>query len=310
MKIAVVGVGGVGGFFGWRLLEAGEDVVFVTRGETCRVLKETGLTIETLDGDTVLRPVKAFEDPSEVGAVDAVLLAVKSWQVPEAAKTIRPMIGPQTFVLPLQNGVDSPFVVGAELGMEHVLGGLCYIVSFKLGPGHIRHAGLEPRILLGELDRSPSKRTVQMRDALVAAGVRAEIPEDIQAAMWEKFLFIASLSGICAVTRAPAGPIRSIPETRSMLIQTIEEIRSLARAKHITLKPDIVDSAMAVVDGLPEDATTSMQRDIMEGRPSELEALNGFVAKSGAERGIPVPLNSFLYWALIPQERAARKTLS
>ncbi len=137
MKIAVVGVGGVGGFFGWRLLEAGEDVVFVARGETCRVLKEKGLTIETLEGDTVLRPVKAFEDPSEVGAVDAVLLAVKSWQVPEAAKAIRPMIGPQTFVLPLQNGVDSPFVVGAELGMEHVLGGLCYIVSFKLGPGHI-----------------------------------------------------------------------------------------------------------------------------------------------------------------------------
>lgn len=309
MRIAVVGVGGVGGFFGWRLMTACDETVFVARGESCRVLKEKGLTIETLDGKTVVQPVKVIDTPADVGHVDAVLLAVKSWQVPEAARQIRPMIGPHTFVLPLQNGVESPFLVGAELGMDHILGGLCYIVSFKLGPAHIRHAGLEPRVLLGELDGSPSRRASQMKDIFVAAGVNAQIPDDIQAAMWEKFLFIASLSGVAAVTRVPAGLIRSIPETRKILLNTIEEIRSLAEHKGIALKSEVVDSVMAVVDGLPEDATTSMQRDIIEGRASELEALNGFVARTGAALGLPVPLNSFLHGVLIPQELTARRNL-
>lgn len=306
MRIAVFGAGAVGGYFGGRLAQAGEEVIFIARGEHLQAMRRQGLQVESILGDFHLYPVQATDDPAQVGPVDVVLVGVKAWQVPEAARAMRPLVGPESFVVPLQNGVEAPDQLAAVLGPEHVLGGLCKIFSARVGPGRIRHAGAEPYIAFGELDNRPSERAERLRQAFLRAGVKAEVPPDIQAAMWEKFLFIASLGGVGAVTRAPVGVLRSLPQTRQMLLQAMEEIVAVAQARGIALAGDAVDRAMAFVDSLPPGATASMQRDILEGRPSELEAQNGAVVRLGREVGVATPLHTFLYHSLLPQERRAR----
>jgi 2-dehydropantoate 2-reductase len=306
MRIAVFGVGGVGGYFGGRLAQSGEEVFFIARGEHLTALREKGLVLETPDGREITLAVQATDNPEDVGPVDAVIVGVKAWQVTEAAQAIRPLIGPDTIVAPLQNGVEAPAQIAAELGAEHVLGGLCYIVSLILGPGRIRHAGMEPRIVFGELDNKPSQRSQNFLEACTKAGIHAEVPADIHAAMWSKFLFISSLSGVGAVTRAPVGVTRSVPETRNMLQTAVAEAAAVARARKIALREDAVGAAMAIIDGLPASTTASMQRDIMEGRPSELEAQSGAVARLGQEVGVPTPLNLYFYSSLLPLELRAR----
>jgi 2-dehydropantoate 2-reductase len=306
MRIAVFGVGGVGGYFGWRLAQVGEDVTFVARGDHLKALKTNGLKVDTPDGNSSVLPVKTEEDPAQVGQVDAVILGVKAWQVSEAAHAIRPMIGPDTFVLPLQNGVDAPSELADVLGREHVFGGLCYIVALKVGSGHIRHAGMEPKVIFGELDNSLTERARRLQAAFTHAGIEAEIPADIRVAMWQKFLFIATLSGVAAVTRAPAGIVRSVPETRGMLESVAKEVAAVAKGLNVNLSPDVVPITMTLIDRLPADGTASMQRDIMEGRPSELSSQSGAVARLGLETGVSTPLNSFIYSALMPLEMRAR----
>ncbi|MEJ2557445.1 MAG: 2-dehydropantoate 2-reductase [Anaerolineae bacterium] len=307
MRIAVFGTGAVGGYFGGRLAQAGEEVIFIARGEHLQALRSHGLQVDSAKGDFVVQPVQAADDPAQVGVVDVVLLGVKAWQVSEAAQVMRPMVGPDTYVVPLQNGVDAPAQLAAVLGAQHVLGGLCKIISFILGPGHIHHAGIEPYVAFGELDNQASERAERLRQAFArAAGVTVEIRLDIQAAMWEKFLFIASFSGVGAVTRAPAEVLRSVPETRQLLEQAMREIFAVARAQEIALPGDLVAQTMAVVDGLPPDGTASMQRDIMEGQPSELASQNGAVVRLGQEAGVATPLHRFIYHSLLPLELRAR----
>jgi 2-dehydropantoate 2-reductase len=309
MRIAIFGVGGIGGYFGWRLARSGEDVIFVARGENLRVLSEQGLTVDTPDGKSTLLPINVVGDPQDVGQVDAVLLGVKAWQVPEAAEAIRPMIGPETFVVPLQNGLEGPSHLVKALGREHVVGGLCHIIVFSVGPGRIRHAAIEPSVTLGELNNDPTERTGRLMDAFVRAGVKCEIPEDIHEAMWEKFLFIASFSGVAAVTRAPAGIIRSVPETRLLLEASMKEIVTVAIARGVNLSLDSVGRTMALIDALAPTATASMQRDLMEGRPSELSEQAGAVVRLGLKAGVPTPLYSAIYGSLLPQELRARKSV-
>jgi 2-dehydropantoate 2-reductase len=306
MRIAVFGTGAVGGYFGGRLAQAGEDVVFIARGKQLRALLAQGLRVDSLKGDFELESVQATDDPAQAGVVDFVLVGVKAWQVPEAARTIKPLVGSQTFVVPLQNGVEAADQLAAVLGAEHVLGGLCRIVSSVVAPGHVQHAGLEPYVAFGELDDRPSERTERLRQAFVRAGVTAEIPPNIRAAIWGKFLFIASFSGVGAVTRAPAGVLRGLPETRRMLEQAMREVLAVAKAHGIGLAEESVDQTMALIDGLPAGATASMQRDIMAGRPSELESQNGAVVRLGQEVDVDTPLHTFIYHSLLPAELRAR----
>jgi 2-dehydropantoate 2-reductase len=306
VRIVIFGTGAVGGYFGGRLAHAGEAVTFIARGEQLRALRERGLRVDSPTGDFVVQPVQATDDPAQVGAVDAVLVGVKAWQVTEAARAMLPLVGPATFVVPLQNGVEAPDQLVAVLGAEHVLGGLCRIVSLVVEPGHVRHAGLEPYVALGELDNRLSQRTARLRDAFARAGVTAEIPPDIRVALWEKFLFIASFSGIGAATRAPAGVLRALPETRQMLEQAMREILAVARAKGIALPEDSIPRTMALVENLPPDGTASMQRDILAGRPSELESQNGAVVRLGRDVGVATPLHAFIYHSLLPLELRAR----
>jgi 2-dehydropantoate 2-reductase len=214
-------------------------------------------------------------------------------------------------VVPLQNGVEAPDQLAAVLGYAPVLGGLCKIVSLVAAPGHIRHQGLEPYVAFGELDNRPSQRVERLREAFVRAqGLTVEVPPDIRSALWEKFLFIAAVSGVGAVARAPMRVLYQVPETRELLQLAMEEILAVAGAQHIALPEDIVSRTMAFVGGLPEGATASMQRDIIEGRPSELESQNGAVVRLGRQARVPTPIHSFLYQSLLPMELRARGDLT
>jgi 2-dehydropantoate 2-reductase len=307
LTIAVFGTGATGGYFGGRLAEAGEDVRFIARGAHLAALREHGLTVQSVAGDFRVHPVRAAADPAELGSVDVALVAVKAWQVPEAAEAMRPLVGDQTFVVPLQNGIEAPGQLAAVLGAERVLGGFCSILASLDGPGRIRHMGVVPYVAFGELDGSMSARAEALRAAFARTrGVTVEVPADIRAAMWSKFLFIAALSGVGAVSRVPAGVIRSLPETRELLRQALEEIYSVALRSGVALPADAVARTLEFIDGLPPDGTASMQRDVLAGRPSELEAQVGAVVRLGERLGVEVPVHRTIYAALLPQERRAR----
>jgi len=306
MRIAIFGAGGVGGYFGAQLARAGEEVIFIARKEHLQAIRTHGLRVETSKGEIVIQPAQASDDPAQVGAVDAVILGVKAWQVTEAARAMKPMIGPETFVVPLQNGVEASPQLEAILGAKNVLGGLCGTMSWIIGPGHIRSIGEVHFIKFGELDNRPSERTEQLRKAFERAGVKVEVPSDIQGALWEKFLFVVSFGGVGAVTRAPIGVIRTLPETRRLLEQCVREIFEVARARQIALSDGIVEKTMMFLDSLAPSGTTSLQRDIADGKPSELDAWNGAVVRLGQEAGITPPLHAFIYNSLLPLELRAR----
>ncbi len=311
MRVVVYGTGGVGGYFGGRLAEAGEDVIFLARGAHLDAIRANGLTVESVRGNFAVRPARAESDPAAIGPVDLVIVGVKTWQVREAAEAMRPLIGPETLVLPLQNGVDAPYELAEVLDKDgqppHVLGGLCRLVTMVAAPGVIKHAGMDPYLAFNRLDGQPDPRVDQLLAAFKKAqGLTVEVPADIVAALWAKFAFIAPFSGVGAVTRVPAGVLRAVPETRAMLEGALREVEAVARARGVNVPADVVQRVLAQVDGLPEGGTASMQRDIMEGRPSELEAQNGSVVRMGRASGVPTPVNQFLYAALLPQEKKAR----
>jgi 2-dehydropantoate 2-reductase len=305
MRIAVFGAGSVGGYFGGRLALAGEDVVFIARGAHLDALRTQGLRVESLKGDFHVPSVQATDQPAEVGPVDVVLVAVKTWQVPEAAQAMRPMVGQETYVVPLQNGLEAPAQVAAVLGPQHVLGGSCVISSAVTAPGRIRHVGLEPSVTFGELDQRASPRAERLQEAFQRAEVRAIVAADVQVAIWEKFMVIRH-GPVGAVARAPLGVLRSVPETRQMIEQACVETLAVARARGIALAEDSPTRTMAVVDTIAPGLIASLQRDIEAGRPSELDALTGALVRLGSEVGVATPLHAFLYHTLLPQELRAR----
>jgi 2-dehydropantoate 2-reductase len=308
MKIVIFGAGGVGGYFGARLAQAGQEVVFIARGEHLRAIRQNGLRIESILGDFAIQPAKASDDPAEIGMVDLVLLGVKAWQVPEAAEAMKPLIGAQTVVLPLQNGVDAPSQLEAVLGCEHVLAGLCRLSVLIAAPGVIRHVGIPPTIAFGELDAQPSARVESLRQVFARCqGLTVNVPPDIKVALWEKFMFITSVSGLGAATRQPISGFRSLPETRRLLLTVLEEVAVVARAKGIALADDAVSRTLVIIDGLPPATLASMQNDIKNSRPSELESQTGAVVRMGREAGVPTPVNEFLYAILLPMEINARR---
>jgi 2-dehydropantoate 2-reductase len=309
MRIAVFGTGSVGGYFGGRLAQAGEDVVFIARGEHLQAMLMHGLQVDSIKGDFVVKPVQAKDDPAKAGIADVVLVGVKAWQVPEAAEAMRPLVGPETLVLPLQNGLEAPTQLAAVLGDQHVLGGLCGLFCYVAGPGHIRHAGTEPFVKFGEMNNRPSQRVERLHETFIRAGVNADIPPDIQVALWMKFLFIAVWSALGAVTGSPVGIWRSLPETRQMAEQGLREIVAVARARDIAMPKDAMGTTMVMFDGLSPQSTSSMQRDVMEGRPSELEAQIGAVVRFGQEADVATPLHTFIYHSLLPMELRARGQL-
>lgn len=306
MRVAIFGTGGAGGYFGAQLVRAGEDVTFIARGEHLRAIRQDGLRVETPGEDILIHPAQATDDPAQVGAVDVVLVGVKTWQLREAAEAMRPMIGPQTFIVPMQNGVEAAGQLAEVLGAGRVLEGLCGTVSRVVGPGRILSLGQTNFIKFGEPDNQPSERAGRLLQAFERAGVRAEVPPDIRVSLWEKFIFVVPYGGVGALARAPAGVIRSLPETRRLLERGMREIMAVARARRINLADEAVEKTLALVDGLDPSATASLQRDIIAGRPSELDAWNGAAVRLGRAAGVETPLHEFIYDSLLPSELRAR----
>jgi 2-dehydropantoate 2-reductase len=305
MKIAVIGAGAVGGYFGGRLALAGNDVIFLVRGKTFEALRSGPLRVKSINGDFEVK-VRATSDPGEIATAEAVLVALKAWQIPEPAEAIQKMGMQNSVVVPLQNGMEAPQQLAAVLGSDRVAGGLCRIVAQAVAPGEIHHRAAEPSIEFGELEPLLNpERLEQLRDAFVAANVRCQIPRDIGLAMWEKFLFIM-WGSLGAVTRLPIGPIRASPELRARLVAALEEVTQIARAHRKDLNAETISKTLAMLDAQPAETTSSMQRDIMAGRPSELEAQTGAVVRFGREKGIATPVHDSIYAALLPLERRAR----
>ena len=306
MRIAIFGAGGIGGYLGGRLSQAGEDVVLIARGEHLQAIKDHGLRVDSVKGDFVATPTLATENPTEAGPVDAVILGVKAWQVLDAAKAMRPMIGPDTFVVPMQNGVEATAELASVLGEKSVVVGLGGLVSYIVSPGHILHAGGEPFVSFGESDNSTSERTQNLLTAFKNAGVNASIPTNIQAALWGKLAFMAANSGVGAITRVPSGQWRSVVGSWEMAQQVVREVLAVAAGKGIEMPNDSLAAAVARLEGSPPNGTSSMQRDLMEGRPSELDVQNGAVVRLGLDTGVLTPVNTFIYNSLLPQEMKAR----
>jgi len=305
MRIAVVGIGGVGGLFGGQLVRGGHEVAFVARGAHLRAIQNEGLSIEADGGTWTAHPAMATDDPAQVGPVDAVVLAVKTFQLEEAAAQIGPMLRDDTVVLPLQNGVEATDQLARLLGRERVLVGLCGTLSWIAAPGRIKSLGSTHFVRFGEPDDRRSERVQRLHRAFVDSGIRAEVPDDVHAALWDKFLFVVPVGGVGAVTRAPIGVTRALPETRALLRGAMQEIADLARAAGVRLREDTVSRALNFMDGLDPAGTSSLQRDLAAGRRSELEAWNGAVVRLGRARAVPTPTHAFLYASLLPQERAA-----
>lgn len=310
MRIAIFGTGGAGGYFGARLAQSGEKVTFIARGDHLAAILTHGLRVDSILGDFVVFPAEVTDDTKQLGPVDMVLLGVKAWQVTRVLPALRPLIGPETIVIPLQNGVEAPNQLAQEFGVKHVVGGLAKIISFKVGAGHIRHVGADPYLAIGELDKRSSKRIERIRKVFQNSGINVDVPADIEIALWQKFLFVVSWGGVGAVTDAPIGVVRSLPETRQMLEQSMFEVFSVAKAREIVMEDDIIQKTMAFVDTLPENGTTSMHRDIIDGNPSELAYWNGAVVRLGKEVDVPTPLNTFINNSLLPRELKARGSLS
>ena len=308
MKVAIVGAGAVGCYFGGRLALAGHDVSFLARGKTLEVLGSAGLRAHSISGNFELPEVKATAKPAEVGPADLIVVAVKAWHVPDIAPQLVPLIGPSSLVLPLQNGVEAPAQLAEHLGAEAVLGGYCKLIVFREQPGVIRHAGVDPAMVsAGEMAGGHSERVENLLAAFTAAGSEAIHDHDIRAGLWRKLLFIASWGGVAAVARAPLGPLWATPETRAMLEGAMHEVVATGRAHGVNLSEADVEAKMAFLDGLPVTGTASMQRDIAAGLPTELEACNGAVVRLAREKSIETPINACIYAALKPQELRARK---
>ena len=301
-----MGVGGVGGYFGGILAHSGVPVTFVARGAALEALRARGLRVDSIGGDFVISDCRATDDPHSVDEVDIVILGVKAWQVEEAAAAAEPMLGSEGAVLPLQNGVEAPGQVAATVGEAHTLSGLCRIISYVAEPGHIRHVGGAPFIAFNELGGARSGRVDALEKAFEGAGVEVAVPKDPEAALWNKFLVITSFAGVGAVTRSSIDVILDLPETRGLLEDSMSEIAELARARGVELEPDAVASGMSLLEKFEPGSTSSMQRDIQAGTPSELEHLTGAVVRLAREARVEAPVNEFLYAALLPLERAAR----
>lgn len=300
MKIAVMGSGGVGGYFGARLVQAGCDVAFVARGAHLAAMREHGLKIESPLGDVHLPEVRVTDDPATLEPVDLVLFSVKLSDTATAARSIAPLFGPGTGIVSFQNGVQKDDVLRQEFGDKAVMGGVGYIATAIKEPGVILHTGTMQRLVFGEYDGSRSQRAEAFLDTCKKGGIDAELSDDIRRRIWEKFVFLVGLSGATAAMRLPIGPIRENPLARGFLFDLIREAVTVGRALGVALPENYAEDRLKFVDGLPADMTASMHHDLQRGKPLEVTWLSGAVVELGATVGVPAPANRAVRDILAP----------
>jgi 2-dehydropantoate 2-reductase len=289
MRITIMGSGGVGGFFGGRLAQAGHDVTFIARGAHLAALREQGLRVHSALGDLHLPQVRASDDPAAGGTPDVVIFGVKLWDTVAAAQQLKPLLGPQSVVISFQNGVVKDDLLREALGSRHVAGGAAYIAATIGAPGVIQHNGRIARLVFGEYDGQPSERLAQFAAACEAAGIAHELTPRIRLALWEKFVFLVGLSATTTLARLPIGPIRDHPRARTFLHDLMDEATQVGRAEGVPLPPEYAESRLAFADGLPPDMTSSMHHDLQRGNRLELPWLSGDVVARGRRLGVATP---------------------
>jgi 2-dehydropantoate 2-reductase len=291
MRIAVMGSGGVGGYFGARLAQAGCDVGFIARGAHLAALRERGLVVKSKLGDVDLPKVRATDDPTTLGPVDLILIGVKLWDTEVAVRAISAIVGPATAVLSLQNGVQKDDVLRRVLGNGPIMGGVCYIAATIAQPGVISHTGNMQKLVFGEYNGQRSARAEALLEACQRAGIDAELSQDIRKAIWEKFVFLVGLSATTTTIRLPIGPIRTHPRTRVFLLDIMREVVAVGRAQGVALSAEYAEDRLAFCDGLPAEMTSSMHNDLERGNRLEVDWLSGGVVELGQAAGVPTPVN-------------------
>jgi len=305
MKIAIIGTGGVGGFFGGKLAKAGFDVVFLARGEHARAMQTSGLTVKSLQGDFHVENPTVKNTIADIGPCDLILTCVKAWQIKEIRDELTTLIHPESVVIPLQNGILAVEELSQVIDPSHILKGLCRIISKIDGPGLINHFGVNPIIIFGEQDRSLTPRLQAIKAVFDQAGINSEVSPDMDAELWKKFIAIC-VSGLLAVTRTTYGELRELPETRHMMIDLLNEIYLLSQKEGVNIEASFVDKTVSFIDSFPYDSTSSLTRDVLEGKPSEIWYQNGTAVKLGEKHGVPTPVNRFVFNSILPGELRAR----
>ncbi|HJV79358.1 ketopantoate reductase family protein [Noviherbaspirillum sp.] len=306
MRIAIMGSGGVGGYFGARLALGGADVTFIARGAHLAAMRQNGLRVESPLGDLHVANPQVTDAPATIGPVDLVLFSVKLWDTEVAARAVAPLIGPDTGVISFQNGVHKDEVLRRVLGERAVMGGVSYIAATIGEPGLIRHAGKLQKLVFGEYDGQHSSRAKAFLDACLSSGIEAELNADIRRAIWEKFVFLVGLSGTTTTIRKSIGPIRSHPQTRALLLDAMREVVAVGRAQGVALAEDFADNRLAFCDSLPAEMTSSMHHDLERGNRLEVQWLSGDVAERGRAMQIPTPVNRAIYDILALQASGNR----
>lgn len=305
MRIAVVGAGGVGGYFGAKLARAGESVVMLARGPHLDAIRRDGVRVRSAQEGDIAAKVEAVESFAGQPPVDMALFCVKSFDTRSAAEALRPVVGPATGVVSLQNGVDNEEALDEVLGRGVALGGAAYVFAAIESPGVIAHK-FAGRIVFGEMDGRSTERATRLRDALARAGVPVELSPDIRRVLWEKYLLISAQAGMTALTRCPAGVLRETPESWRMYRLILEELAALARAAGVSLAGDVVDAVMKQAAALAPDAYSSLHHDLTHGKRLELEALHGHAVRLGERHGVPTPMVFAVYAALKPHVAGRR----
>ncbi len=298
MKIAIMGAGGIGGFYGGLLAKAGEDVAFIARGPHLDAMRNNGLRVLSHFGDFDLPTLNATDDPAQVGPVELVVMTTKAYGLEAAARAIQPLVGAETVVLPLLNGVEIAERIGIVIGGKHLLGGLAKISSAIAEPGVIRQTTPFQQLLFGEFSGEPSHRARAVEGVLKGAQIDAVLTPHIERELWHKFILLTAMAGVCAITRHTVGPVRSDPDTRDLLGGCMREVEAVARQKKVDLAQGVVVDTLAFIDGVSPENKPSMLLDLERGKPLELDALNGTVVRMGTELGVPTPVNQFIYAAL------------
>jgi 2-dehydropantoate 2-reductase len=299
MRIAVVGSGGVGGYFGGRLAATGVDVTFLARGAHLDAMRTRGLRIDSPKGDVHLPRVKAESDPAAIGPAEIVFFAVKLYDTERALELLPPLIGPETVVIPLQNGVDSVAAVTRAVGAPHTAGGTCYVSAVIAEPGVIRHTAMD-HLIFGELDGTRTARLEWLLEACRSAGFQSTLSTDIILDIWAKFVRLSVFSGMTAVTRSPLGVLRDDPELFAMLKDAVTEAMAVARAKGIAMPQSTVEDVATAYRALPAQTKSSMLEDLERGRRLELPWLSGAVVRIGRETGVETPTHRFINTVLKP----------
>lgn len=300
MRVAIMGTGGIGGPLGASLAQAGNDVTFIARGAHLAAMRANGLRIEGDRGETIVRPVQATDDPATIGVVDLVLFCVKLWDVEAAGEQLRPLMGADTAVIPLQNGVDASERLLPILGAGHVLGGVAVVTGSIVAPGVVRQSGTHHRFMFGELDGRVTPRLEGIRDACKAAGIDAVLSDNIQRARWDKFIALVATSGLCALARRPIGDLRDDPDIAPLFEDAMQEVVAVGQACGVQFAADVLDPWRAFIRGVPPDWTPSMAVGLRAGHRLELPWLSGKVVQLGAEHGVATPVNRVVYAALKP----------